>query len=79
MTDEPPQLDKRESFEVMALDPGTPESDEEFQAVFENTLGVQTARRPIDSLRRMDRQTLDETIHDWFVGCQVSIGSRLSE
>jgi len=66
-------------FEVMALEPGTPESDGEFQAVFENTLGFPTARRPIDSLRRMDTQTPDETIHDWFVGCQVSVGSRLSE
>jgi len=78
-TDGQPQPDRRESFEVMALDPGTPESDGEFQAVFENTLGFPTARRPIDSLRRMDTQTPDETIHDWFVGCQVSIGSRLSE
>jgi len=37
------------------------------------------ARRLIDSLRWVDTQTPDETIHDWFVGCQVSIGSRLSE
>jgi len=73
------QPDRRESFEVMALDLGTPELDGEFQAVFENTLGFPTARRPIDSLRRMDRHTPDETIHDWFVGCQVSIGSQLSE
>ena len=72
------QPDRRESFEVMALDLGTPELDGEFQAVFENTLGFPTARRPIDSLRRMDRHTPDETIHDWFVGCQVSVGSRLS-
>jgi len=68
-----------QEFEVMALEPGTPESDEEFQAVFKNTLGFPMARRPIDSLRRMETQTPDETIHDSFVGCQVSIGSRLSE
>jgi len=79
LADELPQPDRKESFEVMALDPGTPESDGEFQAVFENTLGFPTARRPIDSIRRMDTRTPDETIHDWFVGCQVSIGSRLSE
>jgi hypothetical protein len=63
----------------MALDPGTSESDGEFQAVFENTLGFPMDRRPIDSLRRMDTQTPDEIIHGWFTNCQVSIGSQLSE
>jgi len=72
-----PHLDGKESFEVMALDPGVPESDGEFQAVFENTLGFPMARRPIDSLRQKERQIPDETIHDWLVSCQVSIGSQL--
>jgi hypothetical protein len=64
-----------ESFEAMTLNPKTPESDGELQAVFENTHRFPTARKPIDSLRQMDTQTSAETFHDWFTNSKVSIGN----
>jgi len=53
ISDQGRALNSAQECEVMALEPGMPESDGEFQALFENTLGFPTARRPIDSLRRV--------------------------